>query len=131
MSDVGQSGNLSLTLLDDDQRQDSQVHSNDATPDGLPLPLTSPPGAIAGVAGGQEKADTGWMHDTLLHWETLLVVSTGDSEDVAGKLGADAITGNFLAHTLIHESAEAALIFDLNQLLGAVGRVAVGAEMSN
>lgn len=78
------------------------------------------------MAGGQKKSDTGWMHDTLLHGETLLVVSAGDPEDVAGKLGADAITGDLLAHALIHEGAETALIFDLDQLLGAVGRVAVG-----
>lgn len=126
VGDVGQTSNLSLTLLDDNQSQNGQVHSDDATPDGLPLPLTGPPGAVAGVASGQEKTDTGWVHDTLLHGETLLVVATGDPKDVAGELGADAITRDFLAHALIHEGAEAALIFDLNQLLGAVGRVAVG-----
>lgn len=126
VGNIGQTGNLSVALLDDDQGQDSQVHSDNTTPNRFPLPLTSPPGAVAGVAGGQKKSDTGWMHDTLLHGETLLVVSAGDPEDVAGKLGADAITGDLLAHALIHEGAEAALIFDLNQLLGAVGRVAVG-----
>lgn len=129
VGDISQAGNLSLTLLDDDQRQNSQVHSNNATPDGLSLPLTGPPGAVTRVASRQEKADTSRVHNTLLHGETLLVVSAGDLEDITSELGADTVAGDFLAHALLHEDAELALIFNLDELLGAVGRVAVGCGM--
>ena len=63
------------------------------------------------------------MHDALLHRETLLVVAAGDFEDVAFELGGDAVAGDFLAHALVHEAAEFAVVFDLDELLGAVGRV--------
>jgi len=62
------------------------------------------------------------MKDTLLHWETLLVVATSDLEDVAFELVADAVAGNLLAHFLFHEDAELALIVDFDQLLGAIRR---------
>jgi hypothetical protein len=75
------------------------------------------------VTVGEKKADTGWVHDTLLHWETLLVVATSDTEDVALELVADAVTRNFLTHATVHEDAELSLIFNLDQLLRAIGRV--------
>ena len=68
----------------------------------------------------EEQTHTRRVHDTLLHREALLVVSAGDSEDVALELVANAVAGHFLAHAAVHEDAELALIFDLNQLLGAV-----------
>ena len=63
------------------------------------------------------------MHDTLLHREALFVVAAGDLEDVAFELGRDAVAGDFLAHALLHEAAEFALVFDFDEFLGAVGRV--------
>ena len=61
------------------------------------------------------------MHDTLLHWEALLVISTGDSEDVALELIADGVAWDLLAHSAVHEDAQLAVIVDFNQLLRAVG----------
>ena len=63
------------------------------------------------------------MHDALLHGEALLVVAAGDFEDVAFELGGDAVAGDFLAHALVHEAAEFAVVFDFDELLGAVGGV--------
>lgn len=40
------------------------------------------------------------MQDTLLHGETLLVVSTGNAENVALELIAEVVTGDFLAHLI-------------------------------
>jgi hypothetical protein len=60
------------------------------------------------------------VHDTLLHRETLLVVASGDLEDVALELVADAVARDFVTHAAVHEDAELALIFDLDQLLGAI-----------
>ena len=63
------------------------------------------------------------MHDALLHGEALLVVAAGDFEDVAFELGGDAVAGDLLAHALVHEAAEFAVVFDFDEFLGAVGGV--------
>lgn len=120
---VGQARNVIVALLDDGEGKDSQVHADDATTDGLPLALASAAGAVAGVALAEEQADTSWVHDTLLHWEALLVVASGDLEDVSLPLVADAVAWNLLAHTAVHEDAQTALVFNLDQLLRAIGWV--------
>ena len=71
----------------------------------------------------QEEADPRRVHDALLHGEPLLVVAAGDFEDVAFELGGEAVAGDFLAHALVHEAAEFAVVFDFDEFLGAVGRV--------
>ena len=63
------------------------------------------------------------MHDTLFHRETLLVVAAGDFEDVAFEFGTDAVASDFLAHAFVHEGAEFAFVFDLDEFLGAIGWV--------
>lgn len=98
MDDIGQAGDVAVTLLDDAEGQDGQVHADDAATDRLSLALASAARAVAGVAVGEQEADTAGMHDTLLHGETLLVVSSGDAEDVALELVADRVASNFGAH---------------------------------
>lgn len=98
VDDVGQAGDVLLALLDNSQSEDRQVHADDATTDGLALALASAAGAVAGVAIGEQEADTGGLQDTLLHWETLLVVSTGDAEDVSLPLVTEGVGGDLLAH---------------------------------
>ena len=63
------------------------------------------------------------MHDPLLHGEPLLIVATGDFEDIAFEFGTHAVAADFLAHAAVHEDAEFALVFDVEQLLRAVGGV--------
>ena len=65
------------------------------------------------------------MHDTLLHWETLLVVSSGDLENVSLVLITNAVTWNLLTHAFVDKHTETALIVDFNELLGAIGWVSV------
>lgn len=117
---IGEAGDVVVTLLDDGESEDRQVHGDDAAADGLALALTSAAGAVARVAVGEQEPDTSRVHNTLLHRETLLVVSTGDAEDVALELVADAVAGDFLSHAAVHEDAELALVFNLDQLLGAI-----------
>lgn len=121
MDNVGEAGNLVLALLDNGESKDGKVHADNAATDGLSLALTSATRAVARVAVGEEKPDTSWVHNTLLHGETLLVVASGDLEDVSLPLITDAVTGDLLAHTALHEDAETALIFDFDELLRAVG----------
>ena len=98
MNDVGKAGNVGITLLDDAEGKDGKVLADDAATDGLALALTSAAGAVARVAVGEEKTDTEGLHDTLLHGETLLVVSTSDAEDVALELITDRVTRDLGAH---------------------------------
>lgn len=83
MDDIGEAGDILLALLDDGQSEDGQVHADDAATDGLALALAGAAGSVAGVAVGEQETDTGRLHDTLLHRETLLVVASGDSKDVS------------------------------------------------
>lgn len=101
MDDVGQAGNFVVALLDDGEGEDGQVHADDAATDGLSLALAGAAGAVAGVAFGEEKSDTGRVHDTLLHGETLLVVAAGDAEDVALELISEVVAGDFSAHLYV------------------------------
>jgi hypothetical protein len=98
VDDVGQAGNLLISLLDDGEGEDGHVVADDAAVDGLALALAGAAGTVAGVAVGEEESDTTGMHDTLLHGEALLVVATGDAEDVALKLVADRVAGDLGAH---------------------------------
>lgn len=100
VDDVGQAGDVVIALLDNGESEDGQVHADDAATDRLSLALTSAAGAVAGVTVGEQKADTGRVHDTLLHGETLLVVSTGDTEDVALEFVTKVVTGDLSAHLI-------------------------------
>ena len=71
----------------------------------------------------QQQPNSRRMHDPLLHGKPLLVVSASDTEDVALEFGTDAVARNFLPHAAVHEDAEFALIFDVDELLGAVSGV--------
>jgi len=114
---------IGVTLLDDAEGEDGKIHGDDATTNGFTLALTGTTWAVAGVTIGEEEADTGWVHDSLLHWETLLVVATSDLEDVALELITNGITWDFGAHALVNEDSQLALIFDFNELLRSVRRV--------
>jgi hypothetical protein len=118
---VGDAGDVVVALLDDAESKDREIHSDDAATDTLPLALSGTAGTVARMALGQEEGDTSRMHNTLLHGEALLVVATGNLEDVALELVADGVAWDFLTHAAVHEDTELALIFDFNQLLRAVG----------
>jgi hypothetical protein len=115
---VGQSGDVVITLLDDDEGENGDIGANDASTDGFALALTSTARAVARVALGEEKTDTVGEKDTLLHGETLLVVSTGDAEDVALVLVTERVSSDFVRHLLLEEGTVFSLIFDVNELLG-------------
>jgi hypothetical protein len=55
------------------------------------------------VTLAQEKADTVGKKDTLLHGETLLIVTTRDAENVTLELVTNGVTRNFSGHALVHE----------------------------
>ncbi len=98
MDGIGQAGDVLLALLDDREGEDGEVGTDDAAADRLALALAAAAGAVARVAVGEEEADTVGGNDTLLHRETLLVVATGDAEDVALPLIAERVAGDLSAH---------------------------------
>ena len=81
------------------------VGRDDASTDRLPLALSLPAGTVAGGSLLEEEADTFAGHDTLLHGETLLVISSRDLEDVSLELIAKHVTLYFLVHALVVEFA--------------------------
>jgi len=101
VNDISDAGNIIVALLDDREREDGQVHSHDAATDRFTLALTGAARSVAGVAVREQEADSSGMHDSLLHWETLLVVAAGDLEDVALELIANAVARYFCAHSVI------------------------------
>ena len=95
---VRQARNVVVALLDNRQSKDGQIHGDNTATNRLSLALSSAAWTVAAVAIGEEESDTGWVHDTLLHGEALLVVSSSDAEDVALELVTNRVASNFGAH---------------------------------
>lgn len=76
------------TLLHDDEVQHREIVRDDATPDRLPpaLAIATAIATEAAITGLHQHLDTVRSQDTLLHWESLLVLSSQDLEDVALEL---------------------------------------------
>jgi len=120
---VGKTGDVGLSLLDNDKVEGTNVGTDNATANGLALAFTGSAGSVARVTLGEEELDSVGNQDTLLERETLLVVSTGDPQDVSLELVSESIGRNLLGHTLLVEDASLALVIDLNGLLLPGGRV--------
>merc|ERR1719394_168931 len=108
-----------IVVLLNDNRNDGQVSIDNATTDRFAFTLTSTALTIARVSLGQEKTDTSLGEDTLFHGETLLVVSTGDTENVTSPFVTKGGSIDLLAHTLLVEGTNLNFIVDLEKLLAA------------
>jgi hypothetical protein len=100
-SNVSQAWDILFTLLDNHQREDSQVRRHNTTTDRLSLAFTSTTRTVARVALGQQQAHTVGQKDTLLHGETLLVVTARNTENVPLKFVTESIARDFLGHALV------------------------------
>ena len=80
---VGQAGDLALTLGDDDEVAHGEVGADNATAHGAALAGTGAALAEARGALAEQEAHAVSAQHTLLHGETLLVVTAGDTEHVA------------------------------------------------
>ena len=67
---VGKTGNVVVSLLDDDDREDGNVGVDDASTDRLALALAVSTGSVTRVTVGQQESDTVGKEDSLLHRET-------------------------------------------------------------
>lgn len=121
---VGEAGDVSVTLLDDGELHDGEVMTGDGTAHGLALA-----GTLAALTEGlhallEEQADAVGGEDTLHHGETLLVVATGDAENVALEGIAQKGAVHLGTHALVHEGLDdtvGLLIDDLDLPRGGVG----------
>lgn len=100
---IGQTRDLVFTLLDDDERKNRNIRANDAATDGLALAFAGTTGAVTRVAVRKEEANTVGDKNTLLHGETLLVVTASDTEDIALPLVTERVTRDFLRDLLVVE----------------------------
>lgn len=71
----------------------------------------------------EQQANTLVREDTLLHWESLSVVSTSNAEDVSLELITERISWDFMRDALLVEGAHLQLIVDLNGFLSPMTRV--------
>jgi len=98
VDDISDARDVLIADLDNGKSQHREVHPDNAATDRLPLSLAIASRSVARVAFGEQQSDTGRMQDTLLHRETLLVVSAGDTDNIALPLVAQAIGWNLGAH---------------------------------
>jgi hypothetical protein len=110
-------------LLDNDQAQNSQIVTDNATTDTLARALTSTTGTIARLTLGEEQANTLVEQDSLLHGETLFIITTGDLHDVTLVFFTQGISFNFLRDALIHEDVQFTFISDFDELLATSSRI--------
>jgi len=120
---VGQAGDFVVTLSHDNGGENAQIVVDDATSNGLSLSLTRSAASVAGGAVFEEKSNSMSAEDTLLHAETLFVLTTGDPEDVALELVSELIGGNLVGDSLLVEVLDLVLIIDFKGFLLAGGRV--------
>lgn len=106
-----------IAFLDDGQAKDSDIGSNDAPSDGFPLLLSSSSGSVSLLPFPHEDSDSSLDEDTLSHGEALLVVSTGNFEDVPLELISQLISVDFLSHSFVVEYGTLFVVIDFVSLL--------------
>lgn len=121
--DVGDASNLGISTLDNLEEDSGEVRVKDAATDGLSLALTSAGGVVAGSAGSEQDAGSAVNKDTLLHLETLLVVTAGNSEDVALELFSHDISFDLLTHSSVVEGTDVLFIVNFNLFLATGGGI--------
>lgn len=114
---ISEPRDLCLALLDDDERKDRDIRTNDAPAHGFALALASAARAVARVAVGEQQTHTVRQEHALLHREPLLVVSARDTENISLELVTERVTGDFLRHFLVVEDTVSALVVEIDHLL--------------
>jgi len=74
---VGKTGDVGLSLFDNDKVEGTNVGTDNATANGLAFTFTGSAGTVARVTLGEEELDPVGNQDTLLERETLLLLKGG------------------------------------------------------
>jgi hypothetical protein len=112
--DVCESVNILLALGDDGAVESTNVSIDDASSNTSSLSLTL--SSLSETAGSwwNEKSGSSLLEDTVLHWETVLVGSTRDSEDVSlVSLSKDLLCVEFAANLKVDDVTPSVLIINL------------------
>jgi len=120
---VGQAGDVVVALSHDDGGENAQVVVNDATSNRLSLSLARSATSVARGAVFEEESNSMSAEDTLLHAETLFILTTGDPEHVALVLVSEWIGGHLVRDSLLVKVLDLVLIIDFEGFLLAGGRV--------
>jgi len=97
---VGESLDFLGTLGDDGEVKASDISVDDGTSNTSSLSLTVSASSETASSWGDEESSSALSEDTVLHWEALLVTTTGDSENIS----LIVFTKNFLAIELVSDS---------------------------
>jgi len=100
---IGNTFDFFVALLHNSQEESSNIGTDNAATAGLAGAFTSTHGFVAGTTFLVEDAGSAVDQDTLLHLETLLVVTASNFEDVALELFTHDIAVNFLTHSPVVE----------------------------
>jgi len=120
---VGKTRDLLLTLLDNDAVDNREIVGNDAATDSAATTHSiSLATTITDGAGLKKKADTVVHKNTLLHGETILIVTTSDTKDVTLEFITQRRSIHLIADAHFHEDAELLLIIDIEHLLTTSAR---------
>jgi len=122
--DISDTLEVGVTLLDDSEEDGSKIGTADAATDGLSLALTNTAGNVTSATLLVEDAGSTVDKNTLLHLETLLVVTAGNSEDVALELVAHDLTIDLLTHSPVVEGTDVLFIVNFKLFLATSGRIA-------
>lgn len=121
--DIGHTSDLTVTLLGNAEEDRANIGSDDAATDGLAGTLTNAHGLVASATLLEEDAGSAVDKDTLLHLETLLIVTAGNSEDVALELVTQDFAVNFLTHSSVEEGTDCLFIVNFKLFLATSGWV--------
>jgi len=120
---VGKTRDLLLTLLDNDAVDHRKIIGNDAATDSATATHTiTVTTTIADSTGLKKKTNTVIDKNTLLHGETILIITTSDTKNVAFEFITKRRCIYFVTDTHFHENAEFLLIIKVEHLLTTCGR---------
>jgi hypothetical protein len=108
--------------LGDDQVEDGNIVTDNASTDGLALTLSLAAGSVCLVSLLHQKTDTSIRQDTLTHGETLLVVSSRDAKDVSVEFLSQNASVDFLGHAALVQVLETLFIIDIDDFLHSSAR---------
>jgi len=120
---VRKTGNLILTLLDNDEVENAEVAVDHAAAHRFATTLSRATGPVAWMSETQQQTNAAVCQNTLHHRKALLVVASRNTHDIALPLVAEAISADLCRHALLVETSQLLVIVDVDQLLTASGWV--------
>ncbi|KAF6376381.1 hypothetical protein mRhiFer1_009574 [Rhinolophus ferrumequinum] len=121
-SSINETKNIFLSFFFyNDQVEDTQNGTHNATLNRFVLSIFSPPWFITGIPLTQDQADMVMGQDTLLHGETLFVIPTTDLNHLTHPFFTQSVSSNFCGHTLLIKCTKFVFIVHFNEFLAASG----------